>query len=187
MTTEVGIRIIRPAHLVQYHKLGLKLVSIGNNGLPGMKWGPIYDDPNYWTEDKLVQQVLDFKYGVATVFGKTRLSDEQGPLYLNDLDIDSDAVYDKLFMLQNPGPKYSLIKKLFEEGFVVKTRKPKGHQIYWLSHKQHRPIHTHDCKKGFEFEIHTDKSSGTGMLPPSRHRDDPDFEYKLVVGSEIPT
>jgi hypothetical protein len=135
-----------------------------------MKWGPIYDDPNFWTDEELVKHAPDFKYGVATVFGKTRLSDEQGPLCLNDLDIDSDAVYDILFVLQNPGPKYSLIKKLFEEGFVVKTKKPKGHQIYWLSHKQYKPIHTQDCKTGFEFEIHTDKSSGTGMLPPSRHR-----------------
>ena len=33
---------------------------------------------------------------------------------------------------------------------------------------------------GFEFEIHTDKSSGTGMLPPSRHRKTPDPEYKWV-------
>jgi hypothetical protein len=114
MTTEAGIRIIRPAHLVQYHKLGLKLVSIGNNGLPSMKWGPIYDDPNYWTEDKLVQQVSDFKYGVATVFGKTRLRDEQGPLYLNDLDIDSDAVYVDCSLIHSIRILPSILSKVYK-------------------------------------------------------------------------
>ncbi len=134
---------VRPEHLLEYNKRALKLVGIGKNGKPCIKWGPIYDDPNYWTDEELVKRISDFKYGVATVFGKTRLIDEQGHLYLNDLDIDSDAVYDKLFILMEPGRKHSLIKRLFEEGFVIKTQKPKGYQIYWLSHKQHRPIHTH--------------------------------------------
>lgn len=150
---------VRPVHLLEYNRRALKLVGISKNGLPCMKWGPIYDNPNFWTDEELVKHISDFKYGVATVFGETRLSDEKGPLYVNNLDIDSDAVYDKLFILQNPGPKYSLIKKLFEEGFVVKTKKPKGFHIYWFSHKQHKPIHTQDCKPGYEFEIHTDKSS----------------------------
>ena len=185
MTTEVETGV-RPAHLLEYNNRALKLVGIGKNGLPCMKWGPIYDNPNFWTDEQLMKHAPDF-YGVATVFGKTRLIDEQGPLYLNNLDIDSDAVYDKLFILLDPGPKHSLIKKLFEEGFVVKTQKTKGHHIYWFSHKQHKPIHTQDCKKGFEFEVHTDKSSGTGMLPPSRHREYPDFEYKFVIEGKIPT
>src|SRR5262249_8578992 len=35
-----------------------------------------------------------------------------------------------------------------------------------------------DCKPGCEFEIKTDKRSGLATLPPSNHRDDPNFQYK---------
>jgi len=151
-----------------------------------MQWTPIYDDPSYWTKEKL-EKAADFKYGVGIVFGDSGLTDDQGPLYHNVLDIDSDAVHDKLLLLQNPGIKCSLTKRIFEQGCVVKTRKPKGYQIHWFSHKQHKPIHTQDCKPGHEFEIHTDKSSGTCMLPPSRHRKDPDFAYQWKVRLGIPT
>src|SRR5262249_5131594 len=46
------------------------------------------------------------------------------------------------------------------------------------SHEEHKPILTTDCKAGCEFEIKGGKSSGHSTLPPSRHRDDPNFEYK---------
>jgi hypothetical protein len=121
-----------------------------------LKWGPIYDDPNYWTEKKLAEQAVDFRYGVATVCGSTGLSDEQGPLFHNVLDIDSDAAHDNLLVLMNPGPKCSIIKRIFEQGCVVKTTEPKRYQIHWFSHKQNKPVHTQDCKPGYEFEIHTD-------------------------------
>ena len=35
-----------------------------------------------------------------------------------------------------------------------------------------------DCKVGFEFEIKGGKSSGHSTLPPSVHREDPNFHYK---------
>lgn len=75
--------------------------------------------------------------------------------------------------------------------FVTKTRKPFGFHIYWLSHKQNKPIHTQDCKPGYEFEIKTDNSSGLCLLPESRHGDDPNFRYtkygqeKQIVPDEL--
>lgn len=41
--------------------------------------------------------------------------------------------------------------------FVTKTKKKNGFHIYWLSLKQNEAIISEDCKKGFEFEIKTDK------------------------------
>lgn len=177
---------VRPEDLLDYNKRGLKLVGIGKNGKPCMRWTPIYDNPSYWTDEDLNKHISDFRYGVATVFGLTRLSDEQGPLYLNNLDIDSDAVHDILFIHMPLGPRCSLIQKLFEHGFVVKTRKLKGLQGYWLSHKQNKPIHAQDCKSDCQFEIKTDKSSGNATLPPSRHRNDPNFEYYFRTKEGIP-
>ena len=60
----------------------------------------------------------------------------------------------------------------------VKTKKRYGHRIYWLSHKQNSPIPSRRCKKGCEFEIKTDNTLGHGTLPPSIHRDDPNFHYQ---------
>jgi hypothetical protein len=118
--------------------------------------------------------------GVATVLGKTRIKDEKGSLYLYALDIDSDEVYKILFRLQNPngGQEYSFVLAMQERSVVVKTMKPNGFHIYWLSHKEHKPIFIIDCKVGFEFEIKGDNSSGHSTLPPSGHRQDLDFHYK---------
>ena len=45
-------------------------------------WTPIYDNPNFWTHDKIIQESYKFK-NVATCFGKTHLRDaEGGELYL---------------------------------------------------------------------------------------------------------
>lgn len=192
MTTEVtDSGTVRPEHLLEYNKKAFKLVGLCKDGIhTTMPWTPIFEGPNYWTDEKLVQASKNglFRYGVATVFGRTRLVDGQGPLYLNNLDVDSDTVHDKLFILQDPVLKYSLyslIQKVRDNTFVVKTRKPKGFQIYWLSHKQHNAIRTEYCKEDCKFEIKTDKSSGHATLPPSRHRNDPNFEYKSCGGSEL--
>ena len=64
--------------------------------------------------------------------------------------------------------------------FVVKTRKKWGRRIFWLSHKQYSPVRTRDCKPGCEFEIKTDNTSGHSTLPPSCHRDDPNFHYQSI-------
>jgi hypothetical protein len=111
-------------------------------------------------------------------FGKTHVKDDQGPLYLYALDIDSEDVYNILFRLsKGDSEEFSLIPKMQECSFVTKTRKTLGFHIYWLSHKEHTPIHTADCKLKLEFQIKADKSLST--LPPSRHRDrDPEFRYK---------
>jgi hypothetical protein len=102
MTTEEQNTSICPAQLIELHQIGFKLVPLGKDGKPVMSWTPIYDNPEYWTPDKLVQDASKFSNGVATVFGKTSIKDEKGPLYLYALDIDSDEVYKTLFRLQNP-------------------------------------------------------------------------------------
>lgn len=178
--TSVQSADIRPAQLLELNGIGFKLVPLGRDGIPVIPWAPIYDDSEYWTPEKLVQEGHIFKNGVATVFGKTHIADNEGPLYLYCLDIDSDNVYNILFRLQNPKRKeeYSFIPLMQKRSFVVKTKKPNGFHIYWLSHKQHDPILTSDCKTGYEFEIKGGKKSGHCTLPPSGHRNDPNFIYK---------
>jgi hypothetical protein len=167
---------IRPAQLIDLHKLGFKLVPLGDDSKPAIPWTSIYEDTNYWTAENLTQESHKFK-NVATTFGKTHLTDDHGQLYLYALDIDSEEVYNILFRLQNgEGPEYGLIERMQQCSVVIKTRKAYGFHLYWLSHKQHKPILTTDCKQGFEFEIKAEKSCST--LPPSRHREDPDFQYK---------
>ncbi len=169
--------VIRPAQLIELYKIGFKLVPLDEYGKPAIAWTDIYEKTNYWSPDRLVQESYRFK-NVATTFGKTHLEDDHGPLYLYALDIDSNEVYKILFRLQNgDNEEYSLIPKMQECSYVTKTRKTLGFHIYWLSHKEHRPIHTTDCKPKFEFEIKAEKSLST--LPPSGHRDrDPEFRYK---------
>ena len=140
MTEEEENTTIHPAELIELHNIGFKLVPLGDDFKPSIKWTPVYDNPDYWTHETLTQAhaASKFKNGVATVFGKTRLSDEKGCLYLHALDVDSNEVYNTLFGLQNPngGPEYSFILLMQERSFVVKTRKPNGFHIYWLSHKR---------------------------------------------------
>lgn len=81
--------------------------------------------------------------------------------------------------------EYFFIDEMRRITYVVKTRKPYGYRFYWLSHKQHPPIRTQDCKPGHEFEIKTDNTSGHGTLPPSRHRDDVSFHYQAIGQNKI--
>src|SRR5215831_965184 len=132
MATESEIGgVIDAAHLVELYRIRFKkLVPMSKNGNPigilivedgksKYSWTPIYENPHYWTEERLLKQSVDFKDGIGCCLGDTGLKYEQGPLYHNILDIDSDAVWDKLFILQNPGPKCSLVKKIYEEGCVI--------------------------------------------------------------------
>jgi D5 N terminal like len=167
---------IRPAQLIELYEIGFKPVPLGEDGKPVMPWTPIYENPEYWTHEKLIQEAPKFRNGVATVLGKTRFEDEKGCLYLNCLDIDSKEVYKILLLLENPPGGF--IPFMQNHTVVVKTRKANGFHIYWLSHKEHKPIHSTDCKPGFEFEIKTDNTSGHCTLPPSRHREDRGFQYK---------
>jgi putative DNA primase/helicase len=66
--------------------------------------------------------------------------------------------------------------------FVSKTRKKYGRHIFWLSHEQHKPIGSRDCKQGNEFEI---KTVGLITLPTSRHRDDPNVRYRSIGQNKI--
>jgi hypothetical protein len=195
MATEAEFgKVISPTYLIELYKMGFrKLVPMSKNdshiGIPVIKdgipviedgkqkysWTPLYENPHHWTEERLVKQSVDFKNGVGVCLGDIGLEDEQGILYHNMLDIDSNAVYDKLLTLMNPGPKCSLVKRMFEQGCVVKTRKPKGRHIHWLSHKLYKPIRIVYCKEGSEFEIKTGK--WCAPLPPTAHRVDTNFHY----------
>ena len=193
---------IRPATLIQLHKLGFKLLPLSLNNVAIMPWTPIYEDPNFWSENKLISEYFKFK-NVATVFGKTHVKDSEGKdLYLNGLDCDSEAVYKILttpieeisdlvlksklkdvfskFSMHKTTTKGSILDYLKEITVVVKTRKPYGFQAFRLSHTQHDHIGTKNCKVGHEFEIKTDKSLGHATLPPSTHRDDKTFRYAHI-------
>lgn len=162
--------------LMRLDSLNFKLVPLGEDAkTPPYAWTPIYENPNYWTAEKLEREAYQFK-NVATVFGETRQKGE----YLNELDIDSEYVFDILHykVKNNHGEYESYVDRLRKLTFVVKTKKPFGYRIYWLSHKQNKPVLIKDCKEGHEFEIKTDKSCGHSTLPPSRHRDDANFIYE---------
>ena len=179
--------------LIHYHKLGFKPVPLSLNHKPIVDWTPIYENPEYWSDEKSIAECPKFP-NVATAFGKTYVKDSDRDLYLNGLDSDSepvskilttqiDEISDPLLRskLLDLYSKYgahqtivkiSLLDFLKEVTIVVKTRKPSGFLVLWLSHTQHSPIGTRDCKLGYEFEIKTDKSLGLSTLPPSTHRDD---------------
>jgi P4 family phage/plasmid primase-like protien len=189
VTTEAAERI-RPATILDLHKLGFKVVPLAADGkTPSMQWTAIYEEN--WKIDDLAGHYDKFN-NIATCLGKTYVKDQEGrDLYLNCLDVDSKEVYGILFNMIDGQHSYSLVQKLMEQTVVVKTRKPAGYHAYWLSHEQNPPVKSERCKTGFEFEIKTDKSSGLCTLPPSRHRDDPNFHYnnfgqnKLLISDSL--
>lgn len=162
-----------------------------------ISWTLVYEDPDYWSAEKLVSTYCKFKK-VATVFGKTHVKDEKGlELYLNGFDgdceyvnqiLNSDQIQDSIIRekVQNLISKTSS-KSLFDflrkTTVVVKTRKEFGYHFYWFSHIQNPRVRTEDCITGREFEIKTDKGSGHSTLPPSTHRNDTQFIY-THIGSQ---
>jgi replicative DNA helicase Mcm len=189
---------VRPAILIGLYKAGFKLIALSAKNNVIDSWTPIYEDPDYWTPERLAKPVEYNKFvNVATVFGKTHIKDEHGlELYLNCFDCDCEFVYNTLIApverlsIDNPvlrsriknllstAGANSLLEYLKMVTCIVKTRKPYGVHVYWLSHKQNNHTRTEDCKLGYEFEIKTDKGSGHATLPPSRHRNDPTFRYE---------
>src|SRR5215207_3077273 len=164
--------------LLGNYSIGFRIIPIDiNSKTPAIKsTNEIYDNPNYWTEQKLKQEHHRFR-NVATTFGKTHVKDEKGEdLYLHGLDIDSDSVLGILF---------DLLEELKLKTYVTKTKKDCGYHVYWLSHKQNPSIGTSKCRPGCEFEIKTDNSLGLCTLPPSIHRDDPTFRYYNVGQEKI--
>lgn len=168
--------LISVGTLLEYNTTGFKVVPLGaDSKTPAVKsTNEIYDSPRYWTPEKIEQEWHKFN-NVATNFGKTHIKNENGEdLYLNVLDIDSDVVLRILF---------DKLNGLRSITYVTKTKKDCGYYVYWLSSKQNPPIASGKCLRGYEFEIKTDNTLGLCTLPPSRHRDDPNFRY-YCVGKE---
>jgi hypothetical protein len=166
--------------LLNLYRLGFKPIPLRQDSkIPNVpSTNDIYNNSEYWTEQKL-QKDYHLFYNVATALGLSHVKDESGKsLFLNVIDIDSDAVFTRLAIISKNGKDVYLIDELCKSTFVVKTKKRFGYHIYWLSHSQNRPIRTRDCKPGCEFEIKTDNSTGHSTLPPSRHRNYVDFHYK---------
>src|SRR5215211_5779550 len=164
--------------LLRNRSIGFRIIPIDiNSKTPAIKsTNEIYDNPNYWTAQKLKQEHHRFR-NVATTFGKTHIKDVNGEdLYLHGLDIDSDDILRIL---------YDLLEELKSKTYVTKTKKDCGYHVYWLSHKQNPPIGTSKCKSGYEFEIKSDNSLGLCTLPPSIHRDDPRFKYQSIGQEKI--
>src|SRR5579885_588064 len=184
--TSAAERMVKPATVVELFKIGFKVVPLRNDAkTPVISWSSIYE--NSWDMEELAKRLFGF-YNVATCFGKTHFKDEHGTnLFLNCLDIDSQDVFRILVNLADPdnGARYSLIDKSREMTFVTKTKKSFGYHIYWFSHEPNPPIKVKDCIYGKEFEIKTDKTSGLCSLPPSRHREYPDFEYQNIGQNKI--
>ena len=102
----------------------------------------IYNHPEFWTEERIKQEHWHFT-NVATTFGKTHITDEQGtPLYLNVPDIDSKHAFDTLAIIRVGNEDHYFIDEMCKTTNVTKTRKKWGRHIYWLAHKQHKPIRT---------------------------------------------
>lgn len=175
-------KCITTADLIRLDSLNFKLVPLGEDAVTPQveSTKTIFDNPNYWTPDKLERESYKFK-NVATMLGKTRTG-----LYRNELDIDSANVANILSNLSSEEHgEYSFVLGMQKVTYVVKTKKLFGYRIYWDSTKPNKPIHTSDCKPGYEFEIKTDNTAGHSTLPDSRHRDDPNFHYSKTGQDKV--
>lgn len=131
--------------LLQYHKLSFKPVPLSLNHKPIVDWTFIYENQEYWSDEKSIAECLKFP-NVVTAIGKTHVKDSVGDLYLNGFDCDDEPVYEIIITsidkISNPllksklldlYSKYgthqattivSLLDFLKEITIVVKTRKP---------------------------------------------------------------
>jgi hypothetical protein len=139
--------------LLSYQAMGFKLIPLAEDAkTPTVKaTNEIYVDPKYWMTEKIERENYRFK-NVATTFGITNIKDEEGrDLYLNECDIDSKEVFDRLAIVRVNGKAYFFIDEMRKKTFVVKTKKKYGYRFYWLSRKQYQSIGTKDCKLGHDF------------------------------------
>ena len=168
--------MISPETLIQYLNIGLKPIPLNElSNHPKISWSKIYNNPNFWSIEKLTGQADKF-YNVATTFGETSLRDSLGrKMFLHCLDIDSGEVLKKVIKILEQEWKLNT--------FVTKTQKDYGYHVFWFEHGlENSPINTEACRKGFEFEIKCGKALCT--LPPSRHRDNPFFHYENIGQSD---
>jgi hypothetical protein len=65
--------------LLELHNIGFKLVPLkADSKTPNVySTNEIYNNPNYWTIERLEQEYYRFK-NVATVFGLTHIRDREG-------------------------------------------------------------------------------------------------------------
>jgi hypothetical protein len=88
----------------------------------------IYDNPDFWTIDKIELHLSKF-HNIATTFGRTHFGDsEDKEFYLHCLDIDSKEVLKRVQALLEEEWKI--------ETFVTKTQKDCGYHVYWFEHVQ---------------------------------------------------
>lgn len=176
--------MIPPEKIYELIGFGFKVVPMdAESKKPSMSWSQIHDDGGW--DAAVLRPHLDKFHNIATCFGFVKSKNK----YLNCLDIDSPKVFDKLRNVRNPktGEAYSLIYNSCLQTWITKTRKAYGYHIYWFSNSQLEPVHSHDCKEGYEFEIKTDKTGGLCHLPPSVHRNDKNFQYSNIGQNQIGT
>src|SRR5690349_9387812 len=79
--------------IIKYANTGFKLVPLDElSRSPIFAWSEIYDNPEFWSEEKIKESANRF-HNVATTFGKSIIKDAEGrDLYLHCLDIDSEEV-----------------------------------------------------------------------------------------------
>lgn len=168
------------ANLIELDSIGFKLIPlIQDRKTPALPTNPIYNNPNYWTPGRIQQEHFRF-INVATTFGEISATDENGAkLYLHELDEDSAGVY-KLLADKHEEIKANTYVTQTKKVFEVDGEKVNALRFAWLSRTQHPCIPHHRSKPNFEFEIKSDNTCGHSTLPPSRHRDDINFEYSSV-------
>jgi hypothetical protein len=155
--------------------MGFKLVPIGYDGVtpnvgglltPEEREASIHESksgkeeplnyichhPEFWNEERIEREAYRF-INVTTLTGKTHLKAENDiPLYLCALYIDSKQIFTILASLEDSnGNDYNFIDKACKSTFISSSRKRYGRHIFWLSNVQHKPIRTSNCKPGYEF------------------------------------
>jgi hypothetical protein len=181
-SSQIPLQDLRNLHF----KVGFNIIPLRRgSAIPNVhSTNEICNNPEYWIEEKL-ESCQHLFYGVATLLGKSHIKDTDGSdLFLSALDIDSEEALTKLIEYFPADKKVNLFDELLQTTYVTKTKKGCGYHIYWYDRKQNKPVRTTDCKVGKEFEIKTD-GGGHLTLPPSRHRDDPNFHYKNIGQNKI--
>jgi hypothetical protein len=75
--------------VIRNRDMGLKSVPLGWNHKPVTDWTPIYENPEYWFDEKRLAECPKFD-NIATAFGRTHLKSSDGKnRYLCGLDPDS--------------------------------------------------------------------------------------------------